>query len=243
MRRTRYAPDIQTRAVRDGVLGSDLEGESQRIGYHGGQHTHVDGYVIHRTPRRVLAHGVDNTLRNREFVHHVLDSSRDNWMLSRIDVDINAPAPTFSVRMVVPVHPRPQKESVVKYVVLIHSNPQPWGHPTGDYLAEFQALPQEERDRISGDFERLLTEMQEKGELVGGEALGAPGSARLYRWGEAGAAVAGDGPYSEAKEHLAGFFLIDVENQARAEEIATVFAGPGETVELRPTMWPGGDDR
>lgn len=55
----------------------------------------------------------------------------------------------------------------MKYVVLIHSNPQPWGHPTGDYLAEFQDLPQEERDRISGDFERLLTEMQEKGELVG----------------------------------------------------------------------------
>lgn len=130
----------------------------------------------------------------------------------------------------------------MKYVILIHSNPQPWGHPTGDYLAEFQALPQAERDRISGDFERLLTEMQENGELLGGEALGAPDAARLYRW-EAGRAVAGDGPYSEAKEHLAGFFLIDVEDHARAEEIAAVFAGPGETVELRPTMWPGGDDR
>ncbi|WP_238846474.1 YciI family protein [Nocardia terpenica] len=51
-----------------------------------------------------------------------------------------------------------------------------------------------------------------------------------------------DGPYSEAKEHLAGFFLIDVEDQVRAEEIAARFAGPGETVELRPTMWPGGGD-
>ncbi|MEU1522544.1 YciI family protein [Nocardia rhamnosiphila] len=131
----------------------------------------------------------------------------------------------------------------MKYVVLIHSNPQPWGHPTGDYLAEFQDLPQEKRDRISGDFERLLAEMRDKGELVGGEALGAPDSARLYRWNADGGAVAGDGPYSEAKEHLAGFFLIDVEDHARAEEIATVFAGPGETVELRPTMWPGGDDR
>ncbi|MGW0182496.1 YciI family protein [Nocardia sp. NPDC003345] len=130
----------------------------------------------------------------------------------------------------------------MKYVILIHSNPQPWGHPTGDFLAEFQDLPQEARDRITGDFERLLTEMQENGELVGGEALGSPDAARLYRW-HAGAAVAGDGPYSEAKEHLAGFFLIDVESHARAEEIAAVFAGPGETVELRPAMWPGGDDR
>ncbi len=72
------------------------------------------------------------------------------------------------------------------------------------------------------------------------EALGAPESSRLYRWGD-GAPLATDGPYSEAKEHLAGFFLIDVESQARAEEIAAQFAGPGETIELRPTMWPGSD--
>ncbi|WP_040835081.1 YciI family protein [Nocardia brevicatena] len=130
----------------------------------------------------------------------------------------------------------------MKYVILIHSNPQPWGHPTGDYLAEFQALPQEERDRITADFQRTLTEMREKGELVTGEALGAPESARLYRW-EAGKTLATDGPYAEAKEHLAGFFLIDVEDHTRAEEIAAVFSGPGETVELRPTMWPGGEEQ
>lgn len=130
----------------------------------------------------------------------------------------------------------------MKYVILIRSNPQPWGHPTGDYLAEFQALPQEESDRITADLQRTLTEMREKGELVTGEALGAPESARLYRW-EAGKTPATDGPYAEAKEHLAGFFLIDVEDHARAEEIAAVFAKPGETVELRPTMWPGGEEQ
>ncbi|MFI6996458.1 YciI family protein [Nocardia sp. NPDC050175] len=130
----------------------------------------------------------------------------------------------------------------MKYVILIHSNPQPWGHPTGDYLPEFQAMPQVERERMTADFEKLLGEMQEKGELVTGEALGAPESSRLYRWAD-GKPLATDGPYSEAKEHLAGFFLIDVENHARAEEIAAQFAGPGETVELRPTMWPGGDDQ
>ncbi|MFB8281383.1 YciI family protein [Nocardia colli] len=130
----------------------------------------------------------------------------------------------------------------MKYVILIHSNPQPWGHPTGDYLPEVQAMPQEQRDRLNSDFEKLLGEMQEKGELVGGEALGAPESSRLYRWGD-GKPLVTDGPYSEAKEHLAGFFLIDVESHARAEEITAQFAGPGETVELRPAMWPGGDDQ
>jgi hypothetical protein len=130
----------------------------------------------------------------------------------------------------------------MKYVILIHSNPQPWGHPVSDYLPEYRDMSQAERDRVNADFETLLGELHEKGELITGEALGAPESSRLYRWGD-GKPLVTDGPYSEAKEHLAGFFLIDVENQARAEEITARFAGPGETVELRPTMWPGGDDQ
>ncbi|MFD3703067.1 YciI family protein [Nocardia sp. NPDC058658] len=129
----------------------------------------------------------------------------------------------------------------MKYVIMIHSNPQPWGHPTGDYLPEFQALPAEQRDRLNADFEALLGELHERGELLGGEALGAPESSRLYRWNDAKPLVT-DGPYSEAKEHLAGFFLIDVESRARAEEIAAQFIGPGETVELRPTMQLGEHD-
>ncbi|SER15283.1 YciI family protein [Microlunatus flavus] len=123
----------------------------------------------------------------------------------------------------------------MKYVILIHSNPQPWGHPTGDFIAEQQALPTEQRRAMNAGFEAVLTELSERGELVGGEALADPGSARLYRW-EGGSPVVTDGPYAEAKEHLAGFFLIDVESQERAEEVVRHFSGPGETVELRPTM-------
>ena len=130
----------------------------------------------------------------------------------------------------------------MKYVILIHSNPQPWGHPTGDFLAEHQALPDDVRKQLESTFEQVMAELQTNGELVGGQALGDPAAARLYRWQD-GAPLVSDGPYSEAKEHLAGFFLIDVESQARAEEIVAKFAGPGETVELRPTMWPGGADQ
>ncbi|PSL01307.1 hypothetical protein CLV30_11437 [Haloactinopolyspora alba] len=127
----------------------------------------------------------------------------------------------------------------MKYVILIHSNPQPWGHPTGDYVAEVQAMPQEQRDTLNRDFDTLLSELQANGELAGGEALGDPADARLYRW-SGGDSVVTDGPYSEAKEHLAGFFLIDVQSRERAEEVAAQFAGPGETVELRPG-WSGDD--
>ena len=130
----------------------------------------------------------------------------------------------------------------MKYVIMIHSNPQPWGHPTSDYLAAHQALPAETRARLMAEFEQVMGELQANGELLGGEALGDPSAARLYRWAD-GEPLAADGPYSEAKEHLAGFFLIDVDSRQRAEEVAARFAGPDETVELRATMWPGGDDQ
>ncbi len=130
----------------------------------------------------------------------------------------------------------------MKFVILIHSTPEPWGHPTGDFVAEHQALPQEQRDRMNADFDRLFEELQEQGELLGGEALGNPATSRLFRWAE-GAPIASDGPYAETKEQFAGFFLIDVADRERAEEIAAQFAGPGETVELRPTMWPGGEEQ
>ncbi len=129
----------------------------------------------------------------------------------------------------------------MKFVIMIHSNPQPWGHPTGNYVAQHQALPQEQRDQMNREFDALLNDMHARGELLGGEALADPSTSSLYRW-EAGTPVVTDGPYAETKEHLAGFFLIDVESIERARELAAQFSGPGETVELRSAMWSGGDE-
>lgn len=122
----------------------------------------------------------------------------------------------------------------MKYVILIHSHPEPWGHPTGDFVAEHQALPAEQRDAMERDFEALLTELGGSGELVGGAALGDPADATILRWLDG--PVATDGPYSEIREHLAGYFVIDVATRERAEQIVRSFAGPGETIELRPVV-------
>ena len=121
----------------------------------------------------------------------------------------------------------------MKYVILIHSNPEPWGHPTSDYLAEYQSLSAEDREERNAAFDLVLRELSERGELVGGQALGDPRDARLFRW-EGGRRKVMDGPYAETAEHFAGFFLIDVADQQRAEEVTAQFSGPGETVELRP---------
>lgn len=130
----------------------------------------------------------------------------------------------------------------MKYVILIHANPNPWGHPTSHYNEEGRALPAEHHEEMDRQFEALLTEISASGELVTAEALGDPASATLYGWSAEGH-LATEGPYAEAKEHLAGFFLIDCETRQRAEAIAARFAQPGGVIELRPAMWPGGDDQ
>jgi len=130
----------------------------------------------------------------------------------------------------------------VKYVILIHANPDPWGHPTSSYSAEGRALPPERHEEMGRQFDALLAELSAAGELVTAEALADPASATLYGWGAEGHLVI-EGPYAEAKEQLAGFFIIDCGSRKRAEEIAARFVQPGDVVELRPVMWPGGDDQ
>jgi len=129
----------------------------------------------------------------------------------------------------------------VKYVILIHSNPDPWGHPTQIYTAEGRALPAERHEEMDRQFDALMADISSSGELVTAEALADPAAGTLYGWSTEGH-LATEGPYAEAKEQLAGFFIIDCRSRERAEEIASQFAQPGGVVELRPVMWPGGDD-
>ena len=128
----------------------------------------------------------------------------------------------------------------MKFVILMHSTPQPWGHPTADYVEASRALDPQVRAQLDREFDAMLAEISASGELVSSEALGDPATSTLFRW--EGRPIASDGPYAESKEQFAGYFLVDVADRARAEQIAARFCGPGETVELRPTMWPGGEE-
>ncbi len=129
----------------------------------------------------------------------------------------------------------------MKYVILIHSNPQPWGHPTQRLTDEGRAQSEEWHDQGDREFDALMAEMSASGELVTAEALADPASSTLFGWSPEGH-LRTDGPYAESKEQLAGFFLIDCETRERAEEIAAKFAQPGGTIELRPAMWGASDD-
>ena len=68
----------------------------------------------------------------------------------------------------------------MKYVILIHSNPQPWGHPTSDYVSEHQALPAAQREALNKEFDDGFAELMSRGEFVTAEALADPSTSRLF---------------------------------------------------------------
>jgi hypothetical protein len=95
-----------------------------------------------------------------------------------------------------------------------------------------------------GFMKRFHTELSESGELVGAEGLAAPGEAKLVRATKSGAPEVTDGPFAEAKEFLAGYWIVDVETPDQAYAIAaraSAAPGPGGAplnmpIEVRQVM-------
>ena len=81
------------------------------------------------------------------------------------------------------------------------------------------------------------------GELVAAEGLAGPDQARIVRAGKNGVPVT-DGVFPESKEFLAGYWIVDVESEQRAIEIAAAASaapGPGGAplnmaIEMRQVM-------
>lgn len=124
----------------------------------------------------------------------------------------------------------------MKYLVMIYANPRNWEHPMFAHNPEFLALPREERDEIVRQADEMWAEIHRSGEFVAGVALADPGLTTNLR-GVDGVPVATDGPYVEAKEQLAGYFVLDCESQERAAAIAARFPDARFAgVEVRPIM-------
>jgi hypothetical protein len=117
----------------------------------------------------------------------------------------------------------------MKYMVLIYSSPQTWN-----------ALSQEERDEVAREVDELDRELIDSGELVTGSPLADPVQTKVVKFRD-GAAMITDGPYLEAKEHLAGFDILDCASMERALEIAARSPHARlDGVEVRPIMDLGG---
>jgi hypothetical protein len=65
---------------------------------------------------------------------------------------------------------------------------------------------------------KVYNDLSESGELVLAEGLADPTQAKLVDYHD-GDIVVTDGPFAESKESLAGFWIVDVENEERVLEI------------------------
>ena len=90
----------------------------------------------------------------------------------------------------------------------------------GDW--EVMNWPAEDLKAHIGFMKLFGKELTESGELVAAEGLAAPERARIVRAKKNGAPEVTDGPFAEAKEFLAGYWIVDVEEPERAYEIAAV---------------------
>jgi hypothetical protein len=116
----------------------------------------------------------------------------------------------------------------MKYVILIQTNPRS--------LAAWQTLTDEQRERFGRDHLALSAEMAKAGVLVASEGLADPGLATRVSVRN-GQTITSDGPYAEVKEHLAGFYLIDVATADEAVDWAAQVPDAAITeVEVRPVL-------
>jgi hypothetical protein len=116
--------------------------------------------------------------------------------------------------------------------------------PKGDGDWGLSKWTSEELKAHIGFMKRLNEELTEAGELVSAQGLAQPSEARIVRAGSGGAPEVTDGPYAEAKEFLAGYWIVDVESPKQAYAIAaraSAAPGPGGTplripIEVREVM-------
>ena len=109
----------------------------------------------------------------------------------------------------------------MKYMLMMHA---PRG--AGDYAVS-NWKPEELQAHI-GFMHDLNRDLTQRGELVGAEGLAPPGQAKVVRAGKNGMPAVTDGPFPEAKEFLAGYWIVEVDRPERAYEIAAkASAAPG----------------
>ena len=96
----------------------------------------------------------------------------------------------------------------MKYMLLIYNQP--------GFLDEWSEA---DRTELFGEVDTVMRELTESGELIGGDALAPPDRTKTVRVRDGVRAIT-DGPFMEAKEHFAGYLLVECANIERATEIA-----------------------
>ncbi|HEY3469069.1 MAG TPA: YciI family protein [Amycolatopsis sp.] len=115
----------------------------------------------------------------------------------------------------------------MKYVVLIYGNPES--------RAAWEGMTDEQRAAGLEYYRRLNADLDASGERIVSERLAFPEAAKRVRVSDSVSTT--DGPFAEAKEFLAGFYLLECADIERAVEIAArIPEASFGVVEVRPVM-------
>jgi hypothetical protein len=107
----------------------------------------------------------------------------------------------------------------MKYILMMHC-------PRNGYDG-FGSLPVKDIQAHIAFMHKLNRDLRTEGRLVSAEGLADPKQAKVVRAGKDGTPVT-DGVFPEAKEFLAGYWIVDVESEEQANQIAArASAAPG----------------
>jgi hypothetical protein len=113
----------------------------------------------------------------------------------------------------------------MKYALLMYAAPDAPAH--GQMPAD---------DRVFADWESYTRALKDAGVVVGAERLRPADTATSVRW-RGGERLVTDGPFIETKEHLLGFYLLDVADLETALDwVARMPLSRDGTVEVRPVI-------
>ncbi len=110
-------------------------------------------------------------------------------------------------------------------MLLIYSNPANWA-----------ALPEAERNGLMAEYGTFTKDIVDSGEFVSGDPLAGIETATTVKVRD-GVSDATDGPFVESKEHLAGYYVVDVKDLDRALALAARIPDARfGAVEVRPVL-------
>ena len=115
----------------------------------------------------------------------------------------------------------------MRYLIMIQSNP--------GFSELWAGLADEQQRTIGRRHRELNTELAARGELVASEGLDDVARTRRVSV-RAGRTVVSDGPLAEAKEHLAGFYLVDCGPERAVEIAAAIPDAQWSDVLVRPVL-------
>ncbi len=136
----------------------------------------------------------------------------------------------------------------MKYLVMVQGTQADYEAMRGKASANSPAWSEDEIQAMFAYMGAINDDLSETGEFVDGQGLAEPAQTRHVTLGDDGKAVITDGPYSETKELLAGYWVLDCASLERVTEIAERVArcpqpagAPDYPVVIRPIMDGSGD--